>query len=136
MKSDDIFCRIVAGVIPSVKIWEDDEFLAILDVFPNTEGQTLVIPKDHYDSDPTDMPDDKYCDLFLAAKEVAKLLKERLDVKRVAMVVEGIGVNHMHVKLYPLYGTGEGHLTTELGPQKSTEELESVSEKIRTSLSS
>ena len=46
--SDCIFCKIAKGEIPSVKIWEDDEFFAILDLFPNTKGMTLVIPKSHF----------------------------------------------------------------------------------------
>ena len=45
-----IFCKIVKGEIPCVKIWEDKDFLAILDVFPNTKGMTLVLTKKHFDS--------------------------------------------------------------------------------------
>ncbi|KKU15012.1 MAG: HIT-family protein [Microgenomates group bacterium GW2011_GWC2_45_8] len=44
-----IFCEIVAGNIPSYKIYEDEKYLAFLDVFPTTEGHTLVIPKKHVD---------------------------------------------------------------------------------------
>lgn len=44
-----IFCEIVAGNIPSHKIYEDDKYLAFLDIFPTTEGHTLVIPKKHVD---------------------------------------------------------------------------------------
>ena len=39
--SDCIFCKIANGEMPSVKIWEDEKFLAILDINPNTEGMTL-----------------------------------------------------------------------------------------------
>ena len=45
-----IFCKIIKGEIPSSKVWEDENFIAILDINPNTEGVTLVIPKKHYDS--------------------------------------------------------------------------------------
>lgn len=47
--SDCIFCKIVAGEIPSYKIYEDEKYLAFLDIFPSAEGHTLVIPKQHVD---------------------------------------------------------------------------------------
>ena len=71
-----IFCKILAGEIPSVKIWEDDQFVALLDVFPTCKGQTLVLPKQHYDSDIFIMDDITYTALMVAAKEVTKLLKK------------------------------------------------------------
>ena len=49
MSSDCIFCKIVAGQIPSTKVYEDDDVLAFLDIGPIVRGHTLVIPKAHYD---------------------------------------------------------------------------------------
>jgi diadenosine tetraphosphate (Ap4A) HIT family hydrolase len=128
-----IFCKIAKGEIPSVKVWEDDKHLAILDIHPNTEGMTLIITKEHYDSDSTEMPDKPYKELMIASKKVAKLLKKKIKVSRVASVIEGLGVNHIHVKLYPIYPSneGEGYITTKLGPQKSTEELNKIAERIK-----
>ncbi len=143
-----IFCKIISGEIPSIKVWEDEKHLAILDINPNTEGMTLVMTKKHFDSDATDMPEKEYIGLMLAVKKVAKLLEKALNVKRVAIVIEGMGVNHVHIKLYPLYGIGEkfketwakdkiyfdkyeGYISTQLGPQKSNQELEIVANKIR-----
>ena len=99
-----IYCKIAKGEIDSAKIWEDKEFLAVLDVFPNTKGMTLVLPKKHYDSYIFD-DSDKFCqDIILASKKVAKILEKGLKVHRVAMVMEGMGINHAHIKLYPLHG--------------------------------
>ena len=143
-----IFCKIVEGEIPSVKIWEDKEYLAILDVNPNTEGMTLVLTKKHYESDATNMSDKNYENLMIAAKRVAKLLEKKLKVKRVAIVMEGLGINHVHIKLYPIHGLNEkfkemwasekvyfekykGYISTQLGPQKSLEELNALAKKIR-----
>src|SRR4030042_6157308 len=122
-KTDCIFCKIVKGDIPSVKVWEDEKHLAILDINPNTEGMTLIITKEHYDSDFTDMQDKPYKDLMITSKKIAKLLKKKLKVSRVASVIEGLGVNHIHVKLYPIYPSNEteGYITTKLGPRKSPE---------------
>jgi histidine triad (HIT) family protein len=47
--TDCVFCKIVAGEIPSYKIYEDQKYLAFLDIFPSAEGHTLVIPKEHID---------------------------------------------------------------------------------------
>lgn len=142
-----IFCKIAKGEIDSAKIWEDDKFLAILDVNPNTTGMTLVLPKEHFDSYAFDMPETDYQKLMLASKKVAKILEKGLEVKRVALVMEGMGVNHAHIKLYPLYGIGEkfeeiwakdrlffdkyeGYISTQLGPKADIQELKKLAEEI------
>lgn len=142
-----IFCKIIAGQVPCAKIWEDDDFLAILDAFPNTRGMTLVLPKKHYNSDAFLMPENDYQKLMSISKKVANLLKKSLKVNRVALVMEGMGVNHVHIKLYPLYGIEEefkeiwakeqvffekyqGYLSTQLGPKANLEELKKIAETI------
>jgi len=45
---DCIFCKIVKGEIPSEKVYEDDNFISILDINPETQGHTLVMPKNHF----------------------------------------------------------------------------------------
>ncbi len=146
--TDCIFCKIVKGEIDSAKIWEDNDFLAILDVNPNTKGMTLVLTKQHYDSYAFDMPEDVYQKFNIAAKKVAKILEKGLDVKRVAMVMEGMGINHAHLKLYPLYGLieefkgmwakekvffnkYEGYISTQLGPQADIAKLKELAEAIK-----
>ncbi|HUT96252.1 MAG TPA: HIT family protein [Candidatus Paceibacterota bacterium] len=142
-----LFCKIIKGEIPSFKIWEDDDFLAILDINPNTKGMTLVLTKEHYNSYAFEMPDEIYQKFLLAAKKVAKILEKGLGVQRVAMVMEGMGVNHAHIKLYPLHGLGEkfietwvkekeffekypGYISTILGPQADPEELKKLAKKL------
>src|SRR3989338_10351294 len=140
---DCIFCKIVKDEIPSVKIWEDDKFIAILDKFPNVKGMTLVIPKKHFDSYVFEMNDKDYQELMLASKKVARLLDKKLKVMRTAIVMEGLGVNHAHIKLYPIHGLDkkfketwakekiffekyEGYISTQLAPEKSIEELNKI----------
>ena len=104
--NDCIFCKIVRGEIPSHKIWEDKNHLALLTIFPNTEGFSIVIQKKHYPSYLFDLPDKVITDLILAAKKVAKLLDSKLeDVGRTGMIFEGFGVDHIHAKLFPMHGT-------------------------------
>ncbi len=149
---DCIFCKIVKGEIPSFKIWEDEKFITILDIFPNTKGMTLVIPKAHYDSYAFDMDEAAYSEFMIAAKKVGKMMDEKLKTKRTAMVMEGMGVNHAHIKLYPMHGLFEkfepivptdpqnnkvffekydGYLTTLLGPKASDESLEELQKLFR-----
>lgn len=47
---DCIFCKIVAGEIPCYKIYEDNDFLAFLDIQPISKGHTLIVPKKHYNT--------------------------------------------------------------------------------------
>lgn len=104
-----IFCEIVAGRAPAHTIWENDEFLAFLSIFPNTKGFTVVIPKQHVGSYIADASDDVIVGLMRAVREVAKLLDERLpDVGRTGVIFEGFGVDHLHAKLFPMHGTKSG----------------------------
>lgn len=147
MRETTIFEKIVAGEIPSTKIWEDDEFLAILDVFPNCKWQTLVIPKIWYDSDISLMPEDVYGRYMLAVKHVVAMLKKWLGVTRVGIVMEWMWVHHAHVKLYPMhwidaewkpmrtdqrvwFDTYEWYLTTHIGDMKPAEYLQQVAQEI------
>lgn len=140
-----IFCKIVKGEMPSFKFWEDKEHIAILDIFPNTKGMSLIITKKHYDSYAFDMPDAAYSKIMLAAKKVGKILDKKLKTKRTALVMEGMGVNHVHIKLYPLHDledkfketwsrqkkffcTYEGYISTVLGPEADKMELNKLAE--------
>lgn len=101
-----IFCQIASGTAPCHKIWEDEEHLAFLSIFPNTEGFSVVIPKHHYPSYAFDLPDEVLTKLMLATQKVARLLDKTFeDSGRCGMVFEGFGVDHVHSKLIPLHGT-------------------------------
>lgn len=143
-----IFCDIAKGKMKSFKVYEDKKHLALLDINPNTEGMTLVITKKHYPSYIFSMPPYEYKEFFNAAKNVSKKLEKGLKVKRVALVVEGLAVNHAHIKLYPLHGLEkkfvptlakkriffkkyEGYISTQLGSKASEKQLEKLAEKIR-----
>jgi len=146
--SDCIFCKIAKKEIDAAWVWEDDEFFAILDNQPNTKGMTLVMTKKHYPSYAFDMPNESYHKLMIASKKVAKLLEAKLKVKRVAMAMEGMGVDHVHIKLYPMYGLDEkyaeifaenkiffdkyeGYVTTLLGPKIDLKELKKLAAQIK-----
>lgn len=106
INKDCIFCKIVNKELPCHKIWEDEKNLAFLSIFPNTEGFSVVITKNHYLSDILKLPENILIDLLLASKKVAKLLSAKLeDVGRTGIIFEGFGINHAHIKLFPMHGT-------------------------------
>jgi histidine triad (HIT) family protein len=145
---DCIFCKITDGDIPSFKVHDDNDFIGILDINPNTKGVTLVIPKKHFSSYIFGNDDTTINKLMKISKKIAKKIERSLNVKRVAVVLEGMGVDHLHVKLYPLHGLKDGfvpmehgikkvhfdeypgYITTQLGEQADFEELKKLAEKI------
>jgi len=104
-----IFCKIAKGEIPPLgngTFWEDEKHMAFLSPFPNTEGFSVVITKQHCPSYVFANDDAVIKDLVIAVKKVAKLLDEKLDdVGRTGMIFEGFGVDHLHAKLFPMHGT-------------------------------
>jgi len=104
---DCIFCKIVAGELPSLVVAEDDRTVAFLDVNPATPGHTVVIPKDHH-VDLLTIDDDALASTTAAAKRVAALLTDRLDAVGVNLL-NNCGaaawqtVFHFHLHVVPRY---------------------------------
>ena len=96
-----IFTRIVRGEIPSYKVAEDERFFAFLDINPLTKGHTLVVPKQETDY-LFDLDDRTLADLIVFAKRIARKLKEKIECKKVAVVVLGLEVPHAHIHLIPI----------------------------------
>ncbi len=106
VQKDCIFCKIGRGEAPAHKVWEDEKHLAFLSIFPNTEGVTVVITKEHQPSYAFEASPEILTGLTLASQKVARLLDAKLaDVGRTALVFEGFGVDHLHAKLFPMHGT-------------------------------
>jgi diadenosine tetraphosphate (Ap4A) HIT family hydrolase len=153
MDDNCIFCKIVAGKVPSHKIWEDDKNLAILSIFPNTPGFSVVLTKEHKPSYAFANDDAALTSLILASKKVARILDAAFnDVGRTGLIFEGFGVDHFHAKLYPMHGTADmknwkpvesgskmkvffekypGYLSSHDSLRADDGELEKLAEKIR-----
>ena len=101
-----IFAKIINGEIPSHKVYEDDNFLAFLDIRPMVKGHTLVIPKKEVDY-LFDMNPEEYTSLLLAAQKVAKGIKKSVPCTKVGMTVIGLEVPHAHVHLMPINNVGD-----------------------------
>ena len=132
MKDNCIFCKIVKGDIPSNKIYENRNFLVVLDAFPPTKGQTLIIPKKHIAPYFFDVEDKLYIEAFLLAKKIAKAIDGALKPVKTGLLMEGLEIDHVHLKLQPL--SKEGFKLRPLNPKPSDEELKEIDEKIRKAL--
>lgn len=147
---DCIFCKIAKGEAPAHKIWEDEKHLAFLSIFPNTEGFSVVITKEHYPSYAFDLPEEVLFGLVKAAREAAKLLDAKLeDVGRTGLIFEGFGIDHAHAKLFPMHGTKmpewkriystvdkyfdkyEGYISSHDGKRADDEILSELAKKLR-----
>lgn len=97
-----IFTLIIRGEVPCHKVYEDDKTIAFMDIHPIQPGQVLVASKtqvgNFYDLDSQD-----YQAFFLAVKKVAKQLKAKFPgKKRIGVMVEGLDVDHVHAKVFPI----------------------------------
>ncbi len=101
-----IFSKIVAGEIPSHKVWEDENHYAFLDIRPVQPGHTLVIPKREVDY-VFDLEPEEYTAFWNAVRTVEARLKERLGCARVVVLVIGWEVPHVHVHLIPTNSISE-----------------------------
>lgn len=110
--TDCLFCKIIAGTIPSSKIYEDDEVLAFLDISPINPGHTLVIPKQHY-VDFLDMPEPLIGTLFSRSQRIAKAVitgvgAEGFNIGMNNRKVGGQVVFHAHIHIMPRFAN-DGH---------------------------
>ena len=118
-----IFCNIVKGEIPCYKIYEDNNFLAFMDVFPRAKGHALVIPKEHYRW-VYDVPN--FGEYWEVARKVGMNVQKVVGVEFISFLTMGEEVPHAHIHILP---NGEG---MKMGEVKSMtkEEIGQLSEKI------
>jgi len=102
-----VFCKIVQGVIPAYKIYEDEDFIAILDISPAIAGHTLIISKKHFQSFfSLDMKTSEKLGRLavLLANHLRKILNlENMNMLSNAGKYAGQTVNHFHLHLIPRY---------------------------------
>ena len=130
--SDCIFCKIVSGEIPSKRIYEDENHIAFLDIFPANRGHSLVIPKSHH-IDIHDMPADLYGGLANTAKKVADILREKLGSEgtTIFQMNREAGwqtVFHIHMHVIPRWAGDALHKPWDIAPadEDSLAELQRI----------
>ena len=106
LKDEDcIFCQIVDNKIPSQILFENDTNLAFLDIFPISNGHTIVIPKNHYNN-LEDIPSGELTDLFKVVKYLSNKIYEKLKIDGYNILQNNFSaagqiINHFHVHIIP-----------------------------------
>lgn len=132
--TDCIFCKIIAGEIPSSKIYEDDKAIAILDITQVTPGHTLLIPKEHH-RNVLVMDAQATADLFSLLPEIAHKILTATGAQGINIVnnneeVAGQTVFHTHVHLIPRYESGDDFDMTFTAHEPDFEKMAELAEKI------
>lgn len=106
LKDEDcIFCQIADKKIPSQILFENDTNLAFLDIFPISNGHTIVIPKNHY-KNLEDIPSGELTDLFKVVKKLSNKIYEKLKIDGYNILQNNFSaagqiINHFHVHIIP-----------------------------------
>lgn len=93
-----IFCKIIAKEIPAHIIYEDDDFLAFLDIRPQSPGHTLIIPKKHYRW-VWDVPN--LSDYFDVVSKIALAQRKAFNQEHILSKIVGEEIHHAHVWVFP-----------------------------------
>lgn len=110
-----IFCKIINGEIPSYKVYEDDIVLAFLDINPDSNGHTLIIPKNHY-TDLMDIDNDTLVHIFEVARKIKTKIEEKIGCDGITFIQnngEVQEVKHYHLHIKPYYNKEQERLDVE-----------------------
>ena len=108
MKDENcIFCKILAGEIPSTAVYEDDDFKAILDVNPAARGHVIILPKNHA-ANIYELPDEDASKIMVVAKKIATAIEKAYHCDGVNILqnngeAAGQTVFHLHVHVIPRF---------------------------------
>ena len=132
-----IFCKTIAGEMPSTKVYESTNVVGIFDIHPTNKGHTLLIPKQHYES-LLDVPAELFAELFQGVQKVGAAMIKGLDVKGFNVIVNngsvaGQLIPHMHVHMIPR--TLEDNLQHWPGGRYRGNEAEEYAGKLRQAIS-
>lgn len=102
-----IFCKILAGEIPSTTVYEDDDFKAILDVNPAARGHVIILPKKHA-ANIYELPDEDASKVMVVAKKIATAVRDAFHCDGVNILqnngeAAGQTVFHLHVHVIPRF---------------------------------
>lgn len=131
-----IFCKIIAGEIPSNVIYEDEQFKVILDVSPATKGHALILPKEHY-ADLFEIDEEVAACAMKLAKKLAGHMTERLHCDGFNLLqnnheAAGQTVFHFHMHLIPRYvGAKNSDILNWTNETFSPEEMAEICDSIK-----
>lgn len=131
----NIFARILRGELPAIKVYEDDQVLAFMDIMPQADGHTLVIPKTPAVT-LLDLPADAAAYTIQVVQKVAKAIEVGLDAQGIVLMqlsgaAAGQTIPHVHFHLIPSSIHELGKHALQMGDQ---EKIKAQAEKIRAAL--
>jgi histidine triad (HIT) family protein len=123
IKKQCVFCKILAGEIPSYKVYEDKKVLAFLDIQPANSGHVLIIPKEHYSVLPQ-MPEEEVAHLFSITKQISGIVFDAfgahgVEIRQRNGQAAGQVVPHVHVHVIPRFE--DDKVPTDWEPKKLSE---------------
>ncbi|MBN2094745.1 MAG: HIT family protein [Candidatus Aenigmarchaeota archaeon] len=133
---DCLFCSIISGKIPALKVAEDGRFLAFLDISPSSRGHTVIIPKKHYAS-LLDMPLSEAEGYFgfiysLSSQVMSAMGTDACNIGANVGKIAGQEVQHVHFHIIPRYaGDGGESVQAIVKMPFRKEDLPQIAEKIR-----
>ncbi|MDR1677099.1 MAG: HIT family protein [Deltaproteobacteria bacterium] len=132
-----IFCEIASGRIPSIRIYEDEDFIVFMDINPITEGHCLIVSRNHY-STLTDVPDELLSRALPLAKKIATATMLGVGAEGFNLIgnngeISGQLVDHWHLHIIPRRDKKE--LRFKQGEPADLTKLPFVADNIRTNLS-
>lgn len=137
MAYDDqnIFARILRGELPAIKIYEDDQVLAFMDIMPQADGHALVIPKTPAVT-LLDLPAEAAAYTIQIVQKVARAIEKALDIEGIVLMqlsgaAAGQTVPHVHFHLIPSSVHELGRHAAQMGDQ---EKIKAFAEKIKAEL--
>ena len=135
MKKDDcIFCKIAAGEIPSRKIYEDNDLIAIMDLSPTAKGHSLIIPKEHY-TNIYDIDEEIAGKVMKTAKKLATKMTVALNCDGFNLLqnngeTAGQTMFHFHMHLIPRYKDADNNMLKFTSVSFSDEEMDAIRDQI------
>lgn len=135
MKKDDcIFCKIAAGEIPSRKIYEDKDLIAIMDLSPTSKGHSLIIPKEHC-TNIYDIDEDIAAKVMKTAKKLATKMTTALNCDGFNLLqnngeTAGQTMFHFHMHLIPRYKDADNNMLKFTSVSFSDEEMDAIRDQI------
>ncbi len=115
---ETIFSKIIKGTLPSFKVAESKDFLAFLDINPNSIGHTLCIPKKGVDK-LFNLSEEDYIKLMVFSRKVALSIEKTVDCDRVGIAVIGLEVAHVHIHLIPINSMTDMTFTKKVNVESS-----------------
>lgn len=135
---DCLFCKIVAGSIPSIKLYEDNHVLSFLDIGPIIKGHALVIPKAHYNP-LMDTPEDVLGRVIAVVRRIARaqtvgLEADGINVTQANGPCAGQVVKHIHFHVIPRFNRDGHHWNWNAKQYDNTAEMQQYAERIQAGL--